>query len=92
MKPDDATYRLILFAALSIIIVVIVFSISVPLDDSFTTTVTNPQSSSSQGKVFVMYAASLLKIFENTLGPSFQNETGYTYEGEGRGYLYKLRI
>jgi molybdate/tungstate transport system substrate-binding protein len=85
MKPDDATYRLILFAALSIIIVVIVFSISVPLDDSFAATVTDPQSSSSQGKVFVMYAASLLKIFENTLGPSFHNETGYTYEGEGRG-------
>jgi molybdate/tungstate transport system substrate-binding protein len=85
MKPDDATYRLILFAALSIIIVVIVFSISVPLDDSFAATVTDPQSSSSQGKVFVMYAASLLKIFENTLGPSYHNETGYTYEGEGRG-------
>jgi molybdate/tungstate transport system substrate-binding protein len=84
MMPDDATYRFILIAALSIIIVVIVFSISI-LDDSFAATVIDPPSSSSQGKVFVMYAASLLKIFENTLGPSFQNETGYTYEGEGRG-------
>jgi molybdate/tungstate transport system substrate-binding protein len=84
MMPDDATYRFILVAALSIIIVVIVFSISI-LDDSFAATAIDPPSSSSQGKVFVMYAASLLKIFENTLGPSFQNETGYTYEGEGRG-------
>ena len=39
-----------------------------------------------QGKeVFVMYAGSLVKIFETSLGPSFQNQTGYTYEGEGKG-------
>ncbi|MER5176461.1 MAG: extracellular solute-binding protein [Candidatus Nitrosocosmicus sp.] len=38
-----------------------------------------------QGKVFVMYAGSLLKTFEGSLGPSFQNETGYTYVGEGKG-------
>ena len=38
-----------------------------------------------QGKVFVMYAGSLLKTFEVSLGPSFQNETGYTYVGEGKG-------
>jgi molybdate/tungstate transport system substrate-binding protein len=38
-----------------------------------------------QGKVFVMYAGSLLNTFEVSLGPSFQNETGYTYVGEGKG-------
>ena len=38
-----------------------------------------------QGKVFVMYAGSLVKIFETFLGPSFQNQTGYTYVGEGKG-------
>src|SRR6476659_7611651 len=39
-----------------------------------------------QGKeVFVMYAGSLVKIFETSLGSSFQNQTGYTYEGEGKG-------
>ncbi len=38
-----------------------------------------------QGKVFVMYAGSLLKTFEGSFGPSFQNETGYTYVGEGKG-------
>ena len=36
-------------------------------------------------KVSVMYAASLIKTFEDTLGPAFQNETGYIYEGEARG-------
>jgi molybdate/tungstate transport system substrate-binding protein len=39
----------------------------------------------NQGKVFVMYAGSLVKIFEDVIGPAFQNETGYTYVGEGRG-------
>jgi molybdate/tungstate transport system substrate-binding protein len=36
-------------------------------------------------KVSVMYAASLIKTFEDVLGPAFQNETGYPYEGEARG-------
>lgn len=40
---------------------------------------------SPRGEVFVMYAGSLVKTFENTLGPSFQSETGYTYVGEGKG-------
>ena len=32
-----------------------------------------------------MYAASLLKTFEETLGPAFQVDTGYPYQGEARG-------
>lgn len=39
------------------------------------------------GKVFIMYAGSLIKTFESTMGPSFQKETGYGYLGEGRGSL-----
>ena len=38
-----------------------------------------------QGKVFVMYAGSLLKIFEDRLGPAFQNQTGFTFQGESKG-------
>ena len=37
------------------------------------------------GKVFVMYAGSLVKTFEDVIGPAFQNETGYAYVGEGKG-------
>jgi molybdate/tungstate transport system substrate-binding protein len=43
------------------------------------------QAQISNSKVFVMYAASLIKTFEETLGPSFQKETGYSYDGEPRG-------
>jgi molybdate/tungstate transport system substrate-binding protein len=32
-----------------------------------------------------MYAASLLKTVEENLGPVFQAETGYPYQGEARG-------
>jgi molybdate/tungstate transport system substrate-binding protein len=32
-----------------------------------------------------MYAASLIKTFEDVLGPAFQKESGYPYEGEARG-------
>lgn len=41
----------------------------------------------NQGKVFVMYAASLVNTFEKVLGPSFERDTGYTYTGEARGSL-----
>jgi molybdate/tungstate transport system substrate-binding protein len=36
-------------------------------------------------EVFVMYAGSLLNIFEDIIGPAFKNESGYTYIGEGKG-------
>ena len=36
-------------------------------------------------KVSVMYAASLIKTFQDVLGPAFQKESGYPYEGEARG-------
>ena len=38
-------------------------------------------------KVFVMYAGSLLKIFEVRLGPAFQNQTGFTFQGESKGSI-----
>lgn len=47
----------------------------------------SPSSSGQGGKVFVMYAGSLVKTFEKDFGPAFQTKTGYTYTGEGRGSL-----
>jgi ABC-type molybdate transport system substrate-binding protein len=41
----------------------------------------------NRGKVFIMYAGSLIKTFESTVGPSFQKETAYGYLGEVRGSL-----
>jgi molybdate/tungstate transport system substrate-binding protein len=35
--------------------------------------------------VSVMYAGSLVKIMEDDLGPSFHNQTGYNFIGEGKG-------
>src|SRR5215203_4252279 len=83
--PVFNTNKFILVVAFTI---VVVFSISI--DNSFviaatTTTTTDPQVSSNQGKVFVMYAASLIKTFEDSFGPLFQKGTGYMYQGEARG-------
>ena len=47
--------------------------------------VPSTQAQTPKDKVFMMYAASLIKTFEDILGPAFQNETGYPYEGEARG-------
>jgi molybdate/tungstate transport system substrate-binding protein len=72
--------KFILFAVLTF---AIVFSISlhsrVIVSDAQQTTLKN------KGKIFVMYAASLIKTFESNIGPSFEKKTGYAYTGEGRG-------
>src|SRR5919112_5564050 len=81
--PVFNTNKFILVLAFTI--VVVVFSISI--DNSFVTAATKDSqvSSSNQGKVFVMYAASLIKTFKDSVGPLFQKETGYTFEEEARG-------
>ena len=35
--------------------------------------------------VSVMYAGSLVKIMEQVVAPSFHNQTGYNFIGEGKG-------
>ncbi len=37
------------------------------------------------GTVNVMYAGSLVSLFEKKVGPGFQTATGFTYLGEGKG-------
>jgi molybdate/tungstate transport system substrate-binding protein len=78
-------------------IIIVIFSIVTALyflSTNSLSLITNTQqqtssssSSLNQGKVFVMYAASLVNTFENTLGPSFEKDTGYTFTGEARGSL-----
>ena len=72
----------------AIVIIALLLS-SIPIKNGYAIPLAAPQSSSSNqgGKVFVMYAGSLVKIFEKDLGPAFQTKTGYTYTGEGRGSL-----
>ena len=68
-------------------LIIVMFSSSVDNSSLDATKEDSQTSPKKQGKVFVMYAASLLKTFENDLGPAFQKETGYTYQGEGRGAI-----
>lgn len=69
-----------------ILFAVLTFTIVLSISTNGIVIVSNAQQTSqSKGKVFVMYAASLIKTFEQTLGPSFEKKTGYSYTGEGRG-------
>ena len=53
------------------------------------TRVNDTQASPTQkDPVSVMYAASLIKTFEESLGPAFQADTGYPYQGEARGSVH----
>lgn len=67
-----------------VVVVVFVWIFSVYTISEFSiakgTTTTNDNQ-----KVFVIYAGSLVNIFEDIIGPAFQNESGYTYVGEGKG-------
>jgi molybdate/tungstate transport system substrate-binding protein len=69
--------KFILFAALAFVIVV---SINYKITSS-----NAQQAKQNKGKVFVMYAASLIKSFEESIGPLYEKKTGYAYTGEGRG-------
>src|SRR5919202_6494867 len=72
--------RLILFVVLAFVIV-----LSTLTSSRFNISNAQQTLPQRQGKVFVMYAASLIKTFEESLGPSFEKKTGYIYAGEARG-------
>jgi molybdate/tungstate transport system substrate-binding protein len=78
------------YTILITIIITILSATSINSNNWFVTTSEaqfslNNQQQQQQQSVFVMYAASLIKTFEESIGPTFQKDTGYTYQGEARG-------
>ena len=69
-------------AAFYVLTAVLIFAIYV---NGIWPSIVASQAQMSEDGVFVMYAASLIKTFEEKLGPTFQEKTGYIYEGEARG-------
>jgi molybdate/tungstate transport system substrate-binding protein len=69
-------------AAFYVLTAVLIFAIYV---NGIWPVIVASQAQMSKDRVFVMYAASLIKTFEEKLGPTFQEKTGYIYEGEARG-------
>ncbi len=67
---------------LILFVIIGVFSVY-SIEDEFS--IAKGTTTHNQGDVFVMYAGSLVNIFEDIIGPAFQNESGYTYVGEGKG-------
>lgn len=63
----------------------IVMILTFLLTSFFIITLTNASPVQQRDPVFIMYAASLLKTFEESIRPAFQAETGHTYDGEARG-------
>ena len=46
---------------------------------------TGGSTNKGTGTVSVLYAGSLVNLMEKKVGPAFQQATGYTYQGEGKG-------
>ena len=78
------------FRYVAIFSIVIILLISVSKPDLWSV-VQSTQAQVSADKVFVMYAASLIKTFEDTLGPAFQNKLGIIMRGRLEAQ-YKLQI
>jgi len=70
---------------LFLILFVIIGLYSIHLLGEFSSAKGSVTGGNTRDKVFVMYAGSLVKIFEDVIGPAFQNESGYPYVGEGKG-------
>jgi molybdate/tungstate transport system substrate-binding protein len=47
----------------------------------------NPAQSKQSGTVQVLYAGSLGSVLEKSVGPQFEQSSGFTYQGEGQGSL-----
>jgi len=47
----------------------------------------NPAQSKQQGTVQVLYAGSLGAVLEKSVGPEFEQRSGFKYQGEGQGSL-----
>ena len=76
-------------AAFYVLTAVLIFAIYV---NGIWPVIVASQAQMSKDRVFVMYAASLIKTFEEKLGPTFQEKTGYIYEGEARGSVQYSRL
>ena len=64
-------------ATFILVIIFLAFIPGLPIENSY--------SADGQKDVSVMYAGSLVKIMEQVIGPSFHNQTGYNFIGEGKG-------
>jgi len=80
MADSFVKHRMNLFLASSLLILFIVITISAIWIQKL-------HAIEGQKDVSVMYAGSLVRIMEDYLGPSFHNQTGYNFVGEGKGSI-----
>ncbi len=75
MKPFSSQKQILPFFPISLVVLLL-------LSACGSTTSGSP---TPKGTVSVAYAASLSNIMEHIVKPAFQQSTGYTYQGEGKG-------
>jgi molybdate/tungstate transport system substrate-binding protein len=85
IKFNTKNARLVIVLALIVLSAVAFYTLSDSRIVVIATTNDTQASPAQQDPVSVMYAASLIKTFEDSVGPAFQADTGYSYQGEARG-------
>jgi molybdate/tungstate transport system substrate-binding protein len=66
-------------------VVSLVLLVSISACGSSSSASGTPTASANKGIVSVLYAGSLVNIMEHSVKQAFQQRTGYTFEGEGKG-------
>jgi molybdate/tungstate transport system substrate-binding protein len=77
-QPAEFSKQSLLVFAISLTVLTLVFTIP---------QIQNLFGVDTAKDVFVMYAGSLVKIMENNIAPSFHNQTGNNFVGEGKGSM-----
>ena len=85
IKFNTKNVGLVTVLALIVLFAIVFYTLSDSLTIVATTANDRQVSPAQKDPVSVMYAASLIKTFEDSLGPAFQANTGYPYQGEARG-------
>ena len=85
IKFNTKNVGLVTVLALIVLSAIVFYTLSDSLTVVATTANDTQVSPAQKDPVSVMYAASLIKTFEDSLGPAFQANTGYPYQGEARG-------
>ncbi|MFZ0556538.1 MAG: extracellular solute-binding protein, partial [Nitrososphaeraceae archaeon] len=85
IKFNTKNVGLVTVLALIVLSAIVFYTLSDSLTVVATTANDTQVSPAQKDPVSVMYAASLIRTFEDSLGPAFQANTGYPYQGEARG-------